>query len=59
MFHTVNEAADILQVHPRTIYRMIWRQEIKIIKLGRKTTIPSTELDRLLTAKFYSPAKSI
>ena len=46
-FLSVQEAADIVGASRWTIQRMIKREQIKVGKLGRRTIIPSTEIDNL------------
>ena len=44
------EAASALGVCRATIYNLITRGELRVIKLGRSTRITASELDRLLSA---------
>ena len=50
-FLTVNEVAKILKVSSLKIYKMIWDDQIKAVKLGKNKRspwrIPQTELQRL------------
>lgn len=44
MFRTVQEVAELLKVHPRTIRRMIRRRTIPAIKMGKEWRIPEWSL---------------
>jgi len=46
-YHTVNEVAEMLNLVPNTIYRMIRRGEIKSHKFGKAVRISQAEIDRL------------
>jgi excisionase family DNA binding protein len=46
-FLTVEEFAEILRVHPHSVYRMIRRGDIRAIKIRYIVRIPASELDRL------------
>jgi len=46
--HTVNEVAEILGPGIRTAWALIERGELRAVKVGGRTLIPVTELDRLL-----------
>ena len=39
---TVGEAARILAVSPKTIYRLIWRGKLPVRRLGRALRIPAS-----------------
>lgn len=45
---SVNEAARLLSVSRVTIYRAIWRGELKAMKIGARTLIPYKELEAFL-----------
>lgn len=45
---SVNEAACLLSVSRVTIYRAIWRGELKAMKIGARTLIPYKELEAFL-----------
>ncbi len=47
---SITEAAKLLGVHPNTIRRMVWRGELRPVRLGRRVLIPLTEVERLLGA---------
>ncbi|MDK2957215.1 MAG: hypothetical protein PWQ57_2711 [Desulfovibrionales bacterium] len=42
--YTIQEVADILRVHPRTIYRLIREADLKAIKVGSQWRISETAL---------------
>ena len=48
-FLTVPEAAKLIRVSRRTIYRLIGRGEIQVKKVGRRSIIPRSAID-----KFFS-----
>jgi len=50
----ISEAAKALGVSRSTIYRAIWRGEIRVAKIGGRTVIPTAELERLLTGERHS-----
>lgn len=45
---SVSEAACALKVSPITVYRSIWRGEIRAVRIGRRLLVPRTALERLL-----------
>jgi excisionase family DNA binding protein len=45
---TVPEAAQILRVSPNTLRRGIEREEVPVIRVGRRMLIPRPALERLL-----------
>jgi excisionase family DNA binding protein len=47
---TVNEFAAALRMTPACIRRWILVRRISFMKIGRSVRIPSSELDRLITA---------
>lgn len=46
-FYSVPALADLLEVHPKTIRRMIDRGELSTVKVGRAVRIPAAEAARL------------
>ncbi|WP_234554934.1 helix-turn-helix domain-containing protein [Thermus caliditerrae] len=48
---SVKEAANLLGVHPNTIYRLAWRKEIRSVKVGSRLLIPRVEVERLVGVK--------
>lgn len=46
--YTVDEVAAILKVHPRTVYRMVERGELRGVKVGVLWRIPQEALDAFL-----------
>lgn len=48
--YKVSEAAAIFGVSPTTIYRLIERGELKVIRLTRHILIPASELERISKA---------
>jgi len=45
---SVKEAAKLLGIHPNTLYRAVWRGEVKALKIGARLILPKGELERLL-----------
>jgi excisionase family DNA binding protein len=54
---TVGEAAELLRLHPYTIYRRIGRGELKAVRVGYEgpLRIPVDELDAWLVANSAVP----
>ena len=46
-FYTVPQAAEALQVHENTIYKLIRGKKIAHYKLGKQYRIAATELEKL------------
>lgn len=46
---TVKETADVLKVKPQWVYRMIRRDDLPFIRLGRQIRIDEDSLERWLT----------
>jgi len=46
-FYTVQEAAELLRVNEKTIYRMIKARKIEYYKVGVQIRISAAELERL------------
>jgi excisionase family DNA binding protein len=46
--HPINEAAELLAVDRRTVYRMLARGELRAVRVGARQRIPAGELERLL-----------
>jgi excisionase family DNA binding protein len=44
----VKEAAELLGVSHNTLYRAIWRGEVRAVKIGSRVLIAKGELERLL-----------
>lgn len=47
-FYTVLEAAEILRVSKKTVYKLTYQNKIKYIKLGRRKVIPRAFIDEML-----------
>lgn len=47
MAHPINEAAELLAVDRRTVYRMLARGELRAVRVGARQRIPADELARL------------
>ena len=46
-FYTVPQAAELLQVHENTIYRLVRDRKIEHYKVGAQIRITAAELERL------------
>lgn len=55
LLHPVADAAEILGVGRSTIYRLIAAGEIGTVKIGRRTLVAQTELERYV-ATLYADA---
>ncbi|GAB3339751.1 helix-turn-helix domain-containing protein [Larkinella ripae] len=44
---TINETAHLIRISRRTLYRMNERNELRFVKLGRRTVIRRFDIDRL------------
>ena len=45
---TVEEAADFLKIHPKTISKWLSEGKIRGVKVGREWRIPRSEIDKIL-----------
>ena len=48
--HSVPSTARILDVSERTVWRMIWEDELESVKLRGRRVVPDAAIDRLLEA---------
>jgi excisionase family DNA binding protein len=48
LVYTVDDVADLLQLSPRTIRRLIAAGKIKVIRFGGAIRIPPSEVDAIL-----------
>ena len=46
-FVTVDEVAKMLSLHPYTIRRMVWRQRLPAIRVGRVIRVPLSAIREL------------
>jgi excisionase family DNA binding protein len=53
---SVTEVAQALGIHPNSVYRAVWRGEIRATKVGKRLVIPRAELERVLGQKLENPA---
>ncbi len=42
---TVKEAARILGIDPFTVYRRIWREKLKFVRIGHRIFIPANAIE--------------
>ena len=45
--YSVKESADLLNIHPQTVYKLVNKGDIKSIRVGRAIRIPHKEIQRL------------
>ena len=55
-YYTVSEAAEILKVSERTIYRAIQKSELTVLRIGRTTRIPESSFQELLRPAMPQPS---
>lgn len=46
--HTINDAARLLSVSRRTLYRLIDADELDTVRIGRRQFVPAAQLDDLI-----------
>ncbi len=46
-FYTVPQAAEILQVHENTVYKLVRTRQVAYYKIGAQIRIPAEELEKL------------
>jgi excisionase family DNA binding protein len=51
MLYTVEQVADILQVSPQTVRRLIKEGQIKAVRVGIQLRVKKEELDRYLESQ--------
>ncbi len=56
-FLTVEEAAQVLTLHPETVRRMIRRGELGAVKVARRLRVPQSALEALKVKSEVQPAK--
>lgn len=52
--YTVMELADLLNVSKEFIYKLVWAEQIKAVKIGKMWRIPEDEVEKLLKRGLYS-----
>jgi excisionase family DNA binding protein len=45
---TVRQAADVLGVQPRTLYKWAWQRRLPIVKIGRLTRVRASDVQKML-----------
>lgn len=55
---TVTEAAKVLRMSPKTVYRGIERGEIPSIRAGRTIRVPSAKLAEMLGVPYPPPGST-
>lgn len=46
--YSIDETAQLLSLHPKTVYDMAYSRKLHTVKLGRRRLVPAEEVDRLL-----------
>jgi len=46
-YYTPDEVAAHFSIHPRTVYRLIERKDIRAIKIGGSLRIPLREIEKM------------
>jgi excisionase family DNA binding protein len=44
----VKEAADLLNLSPKTIWSMVYRRELDVVRIGRSVRIPCAAIEALI-----------
>jgi excisionase family DNA binding protein len=47
---TVTEAAELLGVQPRTLYKWAWQRRLRVVKLGRLTRVRASDVQKMIDA---------
>jgi excisionase family DNA binding protein len=47
VFYTLDEVAEIFQCSSRTVRRMVERDELHTVHIGRTPMVPAGEIDRI------------
>jgi excisionase family DNA binding protein len=53
---TLPEAADRLRVSARTVRRLVASGQLRVIKIGRRSVVPESEVEAFLAAAFRRAA---
>lgn len=51
---TVKKAAELLALHPGTVYEMCYRNELKSVKIGRSRRVLYEDLQQWLQARQWA-----
>jgi excisionase family DNA binding protein len=57
MLVSVQRAAGLLGVHPRTIHRLVADGELPFVKIGRRTLLSTVRLEQWVAEREVSPGK--
>jgi excisionase family DNA binding protein len=58
MLVSIEKAAGLLGVHPRTIYRMLADGELAYVKLGRRTLLSVVSLEQWIADHEVHPSQT-
>lgn len=47
---TVRQAADLLGVQPRTLYKWAWQRRLAVVKIGRLTRVRANDVQKMIDA---------
>lgn len=56
--YSMQEAADLLGVSRSHVYNLAERGQLRLVRIGRRTVVPATEIDRLLAGETLTPTCS-
>lgn len=45
--YTANELADMLQIHPKTVYRLGREGKLKLVRVGRSVRFAEPKIERI------------
>lgn len=53
-YYSVNETAEYLTVHPRTVHKWLADGKLERVKAGRRVLIPKESIDAFIEASTHS-----
>ena len=51
LLYSIEETAAALSIGRSTVYKLIWADDLRPVKIGRRTLIPVEEIQRLLNSR--------